>query len=60
MNMSETNPSESAQTTKVPPNEINDSVVEIKFLAQSWLDDFEKAVFDGKTVNQLLNQPTYE
>lgn len=33
---------------------------EIKFLATSWLDDFEKKTFNGKTVNELLNQRIYE
>ena len=32
-----------------------DTVVEMKFLALSWLDDFERDLFDGKTVNKLLN-----
>lgn len=36
------------------------SVVEIKFLATSWLDDFEKTIFNGKTVNQILNPQRYE
>ncbi len=31
------------------------AVVEIKFLAQSWVDDFEKQVFTGKTVKELFN-----
>lgn len=37
-----------------------DAVVEIKFLATSWLDDFEKGLFDGKTVNQIVNPQRYE
>ena len=32
-----------------------DTVVEMKFLAVSWLDDFERDLFDGKTVSKLLN-----
>ena len=39
---------------------LQDSVVEIKFLARTWLDDFEKDIFDGKTINELLNQTSYE
>ena len=35
--------------------DIQDTVVEMKFLAQSWLDDFEKSLFNGKTLNKLLN-----
>lgn len=37
-----------------------DAVVEIKFLATSWLDNFEKKLFDGKTVNQIVNPQRYE
>lgn len=37
-----------------------DAVVEIKFLATSWLDDFEKKLFNGKTVNQIVNPQRYE
>jgi len=33
---------------------------EIKYLATSWLDDFEKKTFNGKTINELLNQRIYE
>ena len=36
-------------------NHDKDTVVEMKFLAVSWLDDFERDLFDGKTVNKLLN-----
>jgi hypothetical protein len=36
-------------------SDLRDTVVEMKFLATSWLDDFEKSLFDGKTVNKLLN-----
>ena len=40
---------------EVSSKEDKDTVVEMKFLALSWLDDFEKSLFDGKTVNKLLN-----
>lgn len=40
--------------------DLQDSVVEIKFLATSWLDDFEKQIFDGKTVRQIINPQRYE
>jgi hypothetical protein len=35
---------------------LSDVIVEIKYLASSWLDDFEKQQFDGKTVSELLNK----
>lgn len=36
--------------------DLQDTVVEMKFLAQSWLDDFEKDIFEGKTLNELMGQ----
>jgi len=39
---------------------LQDVVVEIKFLATSWLDDFEKEMFEGKTIDELLNQRSYD
>ena len=44
----------------VPQVVLQDSVVEIKFLAKSWLDDFEKKMFEGKTIDELLNQRRYD
>ena len=51
-----------SKTTVLPPKEqdLQNSVVEIKFLATNWLDDFEKKVFDGKTVKQIINPRKYE
>ena len=40
--------------------DIQDTVVEMKFLAQSWLDDFEKNLFNGKTIRKLLNPREYD
>lgn len=47
-------------TEQPQETDLQDSIVEIKYLANSWLDDFEKHVFNGKTVNELLNQKDYE
>ncbi len=47
-------------TIHLPEKDPPSSVVEIKFLASSWLDDFEKKIFNGKTVNQILNPQRYE
>lgn len=44
----------------LPEKVVQSSVVEIKFLATSWLDDFEKKIFNGKTVNQIINPQRYE
>ncbi len=43
-----------------PEEDTSDVKAEMKFLARTWLDDFEKNVFNGKTVNELLNQGRYE
>ena len=36
------------------------ATVEIRFLAISWLDEFEKKVFEGKTIDDLIHGNTYE
>ena len=48
------------ENSPIPQEILQDSVVEIKFLATSWLDDFEKEMFEGKTINELLNQRNYD
>lgn len=34
--------------------EIKDIVTETRFLTKTWLDDFEREAFDGKTLKELL------
>ena len=51
---------ESRVNTSKTTTLLQNSVVEIKFLATSWLDDFEKKIFDGKTVKQIINPRKYE
>lgn len=36
-------------------NQVYDLVNEIQFLVDSWLEEYERKVFDGKTMNELLN-----
>lgn len=36
--------------------QLRDVVCEVQFLATSWLDDFERGVFDGSTLNELLHE----
>ncbi len=52
------------QTNSVSVNlkksEQKKATVEIRFLALSWLDEFEKNVFDGKTIDDLIHGSTYE
>ena len=37
-----------------------EKLAKIKYLATSWLDQFEQEVFEGKTLHELLKEPTYE
>lgn len=36
--------------------QLQDAVTEIQYLCESWLDDFERQVFQGKTLNELLHE----
>ena len=46
--------------TELQESDLQDTVVEIRFLALSWLDDFEKKLFGGKTIDELLNHSEYD
>ena len=41
---------------ELEPELLSESVAEMQFLAKSWLDEFERTIFDGKTLNELLNE----
>lgn len=36
--------------------EIRDLVAQVEYLAETWLDEFERDVFKGKTLNELLHE----
>lgn len=36
--------------------ELRDIVAETQFLISSWLDDFEREIFNGLTLNELLHE----
>ncbi len=38
------------------PEQLKDIVTEIQYLVDSWLDDFERDVFPGKTLKELLHE----
>lgn len=38
------------------PQQLKDSIVEIKYLTECWLDEFEREVFKGKTLRELLHE----
>lgn len=35
---------------------LKDVIIEVRYLAESWLDDFERDIFGGKTLNELLHE----
>ncbi len=44
---------ESAPTTEAA---LKDILTEVQFLASAWLDDFERELFDGLTLQELLHE----
>jgi hypothetical protein len=42
-------------TTELSPEQLNSVVSEFKYLAESWLNDFERDVFGGQTLQELLH-----
>lgn len=36
--------------------QLKDALTEIQFLCESWLDDFEREVFNGLTLQELLHE----
>lgn len=36
--------------------EMRDLVAQVEYLAESWLDEFERDIFSGKTLNELLHE----
>lgn len=42
--------------TKLSAEQIECINSEFQFLAETWLDEFEKGVFEGKTLKEILNE----
>ncbi|MGC4432491.1 hypothetical protein ABWL48_20615 [Streptococcus suis] len=40
---------------KMDDEKLKTTVVEMQFLVEIWLDDLEKQIFDGKTLNELIS-----
>jgi len=36
--------------------QLKETIVEVQFLVESWLDDFEREVFGGQTLKELLHE----
>lgn len=43
-------------TQDLTAEELKTTVTEVKYLVSTWLDDFERHVFDGLTLNELLHE----
>lgn len=41
---------------ELSPEQLKDIVTEVQFLCESWLDDFERTVFDGLTLKEMLHE----
>lgn len=38
------------------PQQLKDTVVEIRYLTECWLNEFEREIFEGKTLRELLHE----
>jgi hypothetical protein len=38
----------------ISDDDLRNIVVEIQFLVESWIDEYERKTFNGKTINELL------
>lgn len=36
--------------------EVRDLVAQVEYLVETWLDDFERDIFKGRTLNELLHE----
>ncbi len=45
-------------TAELTPQQLEVVVAEVKYLAETWLDDFEREVFQGQTLKELLHNKT--
>lgn len=41
---------------ELSPEELKIVVSEVQFLCESWLDDFERSIFNGQTLRELLHE----
>lgn len=38
----------------ITDDELKDILVEIQYLVECWMEEFERTIFNGKTLNELL------
>ena len=36
--------------------ELRDVVTEVRYLVENWMNEFEKNIFDGRTLSELINE----
>ncbi len=41
---------------ELSPEELKTTVLEVEFLTETWLDDFERSIFNGLTLRELLHE----
>ncbi|HYM65160.1 MAG TPA: hypothetical protein VES68_01600 [Candidatus Sulfotelmatobacter sp.] len=41
---------------ELTPAQLNEAIIEIEFLSESWLNDFERSIFNGLTLQELLHE----
>lgn len=41
---------------KMSDDELKDACVEMQYLIETWLDEYERSIFDGKTLRELLGE----
>lgn len=41
---------------RMSDEQLQDQLVRMKFLIESWLDKYERSIFDGRTLNELVIQ----
>ena len=42
------------EIAEVSDQDLETHLTELQYLIDSWMDDFERTVFEGKTLNQLM------
>lgn len=45
-----------ASSKSFSKEELRDLVAQVEYLAETWLDDFERDIFKGRTLNELLHE----
>lgn len=43
-------------SNELSPEELKCTIAETQFLAEAWLDDFERKIFNGLTLKELLHE----